>query len=245
MSSSFQASSIRTAPKPSPPYPKPTGDDEDPAVIRPGGLDLTRHAIGLCPFKYGAKIADVGCGAGATVKYLRNGYAFQAVGVDIAMERIKHSVKESPGLPLLQADSSALPFASETLDAIISECSLSVMSYRQKAFAEFSRVMKPGGRLIITDVFVENAHEIGPAECRQLPFCLSGLMSRENLSDIVVRNGFQVDLCEDHSHLLKSFIGRLIMESNSCDPALGHGLRILKRAKPHYLLLVATKGGAA
>ena len=36
-------------------------------LVRPGGLALTDRAMGHCGFGAGARVADVGCGAGATV----------------------------------------------------------------------------------------------------------------------------------------------------------------------------------
>ena len=132
----------------------------DPRILRPGGLTLTERAIAHCSFAAGARIVDIGCGAGATVEYLRQRHSFSAVGIDLAFSRLTASLERNPGLPLVQGDSRALPFASGLLDGIISECSLSVISDKESVLTELQRVLKPTGMLVITDVFVEKPDAI-------------------------------------------------------------------------------------
>ncbi|HTZ19153.1 MAG TPA: class I SAM-dependent methyltransferase [Dissulfurispiraceae bacterium] len=216
-------------------------------AIRPGGLALTERVLRHCPFGDSARIADIGCGAGATVEYIRRTRTLNAVGVDISMARLREGLGRIPGMPLLQADAGFLPLANGSMDGIISECSLSVMHDRGRVLGEFHRVLKTDGRLLITDVVAENPEAIGPADFSKLPFCLSELATRESLSDSIARHGFRIDITEDHSYLLKTFIGRLIMESDfDCcgfnNSVVSAGLEALKRARPRYILLVATKG---
>jgi arsenite methyltransferase len=212
------------------------------SVIRPGGLDLTERAISQCKFAAGALIADIGCGSGATVEHLGQRHSLDAIGIDIRFEVLKEGGMHSAGIPLLQGDASELPFASEVLDGIITECSLSVMRDKDAALKEFSRVLKEGGMLILTDIIAESPEAVDSLPGYDLPFCLSGMMTCESLAKSLERCGFRIDVLEDHSHLLKSFIGRIIMESDNCDTGFVRGLEALKRARPRYILLGAKKG---
>jgi arsenite methyltransferase len=51
-------------------------------AIRPGGLALTERAMALCALPAGARVLDVGCGAGATVEYLIARRRLTAAGAD-------------------------------------------------------------------------------------------------------------------------------------------------------------------
>ncbi|HMK42876.1 MAG TPA: methyltransferase domain-containing protein [Dissulfurispiraceae bacterium] len=213
------------------------------SVMRPGGLKLTERALRYCSFQPGARIADVGCGTGATVQFLRNRYLLEAVGVDIETADFEGGVSER----FVQADAAALPFESESLDAVIAECSLSVFRQRAQVLGEFGTVLKRGGRLILTDVFVENAQAASSADRMELPFCMAGLMTQVDIERMLEDLGFSIDILEDHSAVLKDFIIRYILEGNggrsSQDFAVTQAtLCALKKVRPHYLLMIATKG---
>jgi ubiquinone/menaquinone biosynthesis C-methylase UbiE len=55
------------------------------------------------------------------------------------------------GVPLVCADTQALPFASNTFDLLVGITTFSYVPNKAKAMAEFRRVLKPGGRLLMLD----------------------------------------------------------------------------------------------
>ena len=79
-------------------------------TIRPGGLTLTDRALEQCSFAAGARLLDVGCGAGASVEHLRNRYGFDARGVDISPTLISEGLDRNPALPLSIAAAEAVPY---------------------------------------------------------------------------------------------------------------------------------------
>lgn len=119
-----------------------------PDCLRPGGLALTAELLSLTDLASPADVLDAGCGTGATVKWLRdNGFA--AWGVDV---RCAAETKW-----LRTGDMCELPWPDACFDGYLAECSLSVCRSAAQALAEAWRVLRPGGWLLVADVYSANA----------------------------------------------------------------------------------------
>ncbi len=218
-------------------------------VFRPGGLKLTNQLISLCGFSSGSRVIDVGCGIGITVEYLLQ-QGFAVLGVDPSAPLIKRGLERNPALPLIQASGDKLPLLSGEADGLLAECSLSVMPDVDEALAEFSRVLRPGGKLAVSDVYVRN--EDGTAGIRALPdvCCLSGAFSQKVLKERLLAHGFTVDYWEDCSEVWKAFVAMIIMEYGSlsswwgCASEAETVTQAVRQARPGYFIMVATKRGA-
>ncbi|MBS1227478.1 MAG: hypothetical protein H6R17_755 [Proteobacteria bacterium] len=238
-----------------PPYHSGHFADADQA-LRPGGLDLTRHALRCAGFAAGQTIVDLGCGEAAGTELLRRA-GCQAIGVDrslralaTAAERLAaHSQAAAEGLAavsLLAADAARLPFATESIDGILAECSLSLAGFAPAVLAECHRVLRPGAPLAITDVYARVCDAAGPAP---LAGCLASHRGRDEIVARLIDAGFRIERWENHSAVLKTFVARLIFESGSLDSlwrgaAPGDAASLgacLRRSRPGYFLMIASK----
>ena len=220
-------------------------------IMRPGGFALTDRVLQLCAFKAGDRVADIGCGFGATVEYLRRSYALDAVGIDPEEAFLEQGLRRNPCLPLSPGFAGELPFELSTLDGILAECSLSVMANKEQALAEFFRVLRPGGKMAITDVYARNADALDSVCGLRLPFGMTGIMTQDTLTAMVGRQGFSLTNWENHSQTLKEYLFQAIMEDDSSEIGrrcrgegqsyCQEGLGALKRASLGYFLLVASK----
>lgn len=156
------------------------------SLLRPGDLELTRRAVEFCAFPAEARIADFGCGPGASVKLLREA-GFHALGMDI-------SPPARADFPCVAGRLEALPLARESLDGIICECVLSLLPEPRPVVRSFGEVLRPGGRLILTDVHTKKA----------------GRLSRETTEEHLKAAGLRLLRFEDHSRCLKTFAARLL-----------------------------------
>ena len=166
-------------------------------TLRPGGIPLTERALELISLKSGARVLDVGCGGGATVSLLRE-LGFSAHGVDNAL---------ASGSPpwLILADAASLPFLDSGMDAVFFEGSLSKISCPEAALLDARRVLAPGGRLIISDLFTRGG-------ARDLSGLLGRLEPWSVILSRVERAGFKLRCFEEHGDALTSFWGQLIFD---------------------------------
>ena len=108
----------------------------------PGGEAHTRRMLALAQLPPGASVLDMGAGAGETLRLLRSG-GYDAVGIDRA-----------PRAPeVLRADFLAAPFPDGRFDAVISQCAFFISGDRPGALREAYRLLRSGGKLLLSDVF--------------------------------------------------------------------------------------------
>lgn len=205
-------------------------------VIRPGGLQLTRRLLEYCAFEKGAKVVDIGCGAGITVQYLRDVCDLCAMGIDLSEQFLQQARERVPELPVLWAAGEHLPFPENSFEGVIAECSLSVMEDANKVLAECGRILISGGKLAITDVYILTAENNGPLSDE------TGAMTYVQFKKIVENNGFNITVWEDQSIFLKEFVACFIMEHGLAEELWQCGFTQAKeRKKLGYFLSVAEK----
>lgn len=115
----------------------------------PGGAENTRHMLSLSGLAPGASVLDMGAGAGEAVALLQSlGYA--ARGIDLA----PRSELVEPG------DMHATGFPGGSFDSVLSQCAFYVSGDAEKALCESRRLLTPGGKLLLADVFFEAPQEL-------------------------------------------------------------------------------------
>jgi ubiquinone/menaquinone biosynthesis C-methylase UbiE len=139
--------------------------------------DLTRQHFRDAGIAPGQRIADIGCGLGGTLALLDQTFSeLDLVGVNIderQLERARANVTAGVGsgnrIELLLGDACDLPLASQSVDVVLSiECIFHFAS-RERYLREVKRVLKPGGRLVVSD-FVARAWAIIPVIGLFLPY---------------------------------------------------------------------------
>ncbi len=168
---------------------------------RPGGTELTRHGLDLCAFAQGSKILDVGCGQGASLAVLRN-RGLNGTGLDKECSLVEP-------FPFVRADAQDPPFADGSFDGILCECVLSLLPDAERALRRFAAVLRPGGKLLLSDLYVRSAPHVSPSFSPGSS-CLAGARPRRDLEDMLARCGFTVLHAEDHTVRLKEMAARLL-----------------------------------
>lgn len=97
-----------------------------------------------------ARILDAGCGQGVPLLW-RSNQSFTGIGLDIAPGQLRRAQMNVPIAPLVHGDMRTLPFREGTFDVITASHSITHVpdSHHRTVFAEFARVLRPGGKLLL------------------------------------------------------------------------------------------------
>lgn len=99
------------------------------------------------------RILDIGCGTGSLLQAITEGYPLvKVVGVDLSIEMLKiarnKQIKDSA---LIASQAKCLPFRSNSFDVVVSCNAFHYLRKPEKCLVEIARVLKPQGRIVITD----------------------------------------------------------------------------------------------
>lgn len=162
--------------------------------LHPGGESTTLRAFELVGLAAGDRLLDVASGSGASALLAAREVDCEVVGVEYAEPAVvaARSAAEAEGLgqrvTFLRADAEALPLPPDSVDAILCECSLCLFPDKSRALAEMRRVLRPGGRIVISDVVVDSDH---------LPKELAGPMATiACVGSALSRDGYEAHLGE-------------------------------------------------
>ncbi|MFH8694511.1 class I SAM-dependent methyltransferase [Streptomyces chartreusis] len=104
------------------------------------------------------RVLDVACGRGTTALLLADAYGVRVDGVDYApantalAQRTARAAGLADRTVFRTGDAEHLPYPDGTFDAVVCECARCTFPDKAQAATEFARVLKPGGRVGITDV---------------------------------------------------------------------------------------------
>lgn len=110
----------------------------------PGGEAHTRRMIALAALPKDASVLDMGAGSGEAVR-LMQALGYGARGIDL----------EPRGGGAAQGSFLHTPYPDGSFDAVLSQCAFFVSGDVPGALRETHRILKPGGTLMLSDVFFE------------------------------------------------------------------------------------------
>jgi len=152
--------------------------------LHPGGRAATERLLDRADVGPGSRLLDPGCGAGGAVAAARERGA-RAVGLD----------RRPESTAAIHGDMTALPVRDASVDVAVGECVFCPVD-PDRALAEARRVLRPGGRLALSDVIVDGDPPDVPDPLADA-LCLSGRRDPDALPRRVADAGFRVDAVHD------------------------------------------------
>jgi ubiquinone/menaquinone biosynthesis C-methylase UbiE len=142
-------------------------DDKNPDFSLKGmraALDeMTRQLVEEASLKNSLAVLDVGCGIGGTLDYINENFDhMQLTGLNIDPRQLEYARrhvtdKKNNHVSFVEGDACALPFADSSFDVVFAvECIFEFPS-REVFLSEVFRVLRPGGRLVFSDIVVNGA----------------------------------------------------------------------------------------
>ena len=120
-------------------------------ILSAGNAPLWRYAtVRAVDPQSGERILDIAAGTGTSSAALTKTGA-TVVAVDFSAGMIAEGKRRHPELEFIEADAEKLPFGDNEFDAVTISFGLRNINDPRAAIAEMYRVLKPGGRLVVTE----------------------------------------------------------------------------------------------
>ena len=175
--------------------------DQDLKVV-PEGANLglgCGNPLALASLREGETVLDLGSGAGfdCFLAARQVGKSGKVIGVDMTpemLDKARGNAKkgEFTNVEFRLGEIENLPVADNQVDMVISNCVINLAPDKERVFQEAFRVLKPGGRLMVSDIVLKK--EL-PEEIRNsvaaYTACVAGAETRENYLGAIRAAGFQ------------------------------------------------------
>ena len=168
----------------------------------PEGADLglgCGNPVALASLKEGETVLDLGSGGGLDCFLAANkvGERGKVIGVDMTPEMIDKARANArkgkrKNVEFRLGEIENLPVADNIVDVVISNCVINLSTNKKRVFEEAFRVLKPKGRLMISDmVLLKELPEAVKKSAEAYVGCLSGAMMKDKYLEAIREAGFR------------------------------------------------------
>ena len=179
---------------------------------------------GIAQLKPGETVLDLGSGAGfdAFLALRQVNPGGKVIGVDMTPQMVDKARQNAArqgyaNVEFRLGEIEALPIENESIDVIISNCVINLSTDKPKVFSEAFRVLKPGGRLAVSDVV---ATALLPESAKDDPIfhssCVAGAATIDEVAAMLIKAGF-VDIAIEPKVGSKAFIKDWLPGTNAAD----------------------------
>lgn len=159
------------------------------------------HHFGLAALSAGERVLDLGSGSGMDcfVAARLVGPSGSVVGVDMTeaqrdkATRLRDEAGDLGNVRFVDSYIESLPFEDASFDCVISNGVINLVADKERVFREAARVVRPGGRLAISDIVTDvPLPQSVVCDATLWASCIGGAMHREDYQDAIERAGFEI-----------------------------------------------------
>jgi SAM-dependent methyltransferase len=156
------------------------------------------NPIALASLKKGEIVLDLGSGGGfdCFLASERVGTKGKVIGVDMTAEMLDKARENTrkggyKNVEFRLGEIENLPVADNTMDVIISNCVINLSNNKPRVFQEAFRVLKPGGRLMVSDIVIlKELPDFIKESIAGYVACVSGALTKDNYLGAIKGAGF-------------------------------------------------------
>lgn len=196
--------------------------DEELEIVGEANLGLgCGNPLAFGRIKEGDMVLDLGSGAGmdAILAAKKVGSKGRVIGVDMTeemVEKARDNAKKQniTNAEFLLGEIEKLPLKDNTMDTIITNCVINLTPDKAKTFSEAYRVLKPGGKIYLSDiVLLEDLSDEQRKDKDLLSGCVAGALLREDYLDKIKSAGFKVRILYENKEISKQQYRGIALES--------------------------------
>lgn len=181
--------------------------------FHPGGLALTHRLGDLLDLQPGCRVLDVAAGPGSSALFLAQQFGCEVIGLDYSAKLVEQATAQAEEVGLRhrvrfqQGDAERLRFAADSFDALVCECAFCTFPHKTAAAREFARVLRPGGRVGLSDL-TRTGNALPPALEGLLAWlaCIADARPVAEYAACFEQAGLQVERVESHNTALGEMI---------------------------------------
>ncbi len=171
--------------------------------------------LAFADLKQGETVVDLGSGAGfdCLLASRKVGPSGRVIGVDMTpemIEKARENARKSgaSNVEFRLGEIEHLPVADHSADRVISNCVINLSTDKPQVFREALRVLKPGGRLMVSDlVLLRPLPESVRGSVEAYAGCISGAMLKEDYLKSMAESGFrEVEVLSEDAYPIGAFL---------------------------------------
>lgn len=179
------------------------------------------NPTGLGEIKEGETVLDLGSGAGfdCFLAARKVGKSGKVIGIDITQEMIDAAKTNAEkygykNVEFRLSDIEKLPVYDNSIDVVISNCVINLAPDKEKVFSEVYRVLKPGGRVYLSDiVLLEELSKEQRDNEKLIAGCVGGALLKNDYLQIIKNVGFRVKILAEDKDISKRQYQGVALES--------------------------------
>jgi arsenite methyltransferase len=189
----------------------------------------------IAHLKLGEVVVDLGSGGGLDVFLAAKmvGPTGRAIGIDMTTAMIERARANAQAggytnVEFYQSTIDRIPLPDASVDCVISNCVLNLAPDKPAVFREIARILKPGGRVAVSDIALK--HELPEVVAQSLAAyvgCIAGAIKIDDYKNGLLAAGFEhVEIVDSGADL--NAYAKVENQAGCCSPAMGttNSLRI-------------------